>query len=46
MSRHDPWVSVQDMLDHAEEAVTLANGIPRESMDRKATWLWLASSKS
>jgi uncharacterized protein with HEPN domain len=34
MSRHDPWVCVQDMLDHAKEAVALASGVHREEMER------------
>lgn len=34
MSRHDPWVCVQDMLSHAKEAVALVAGMERDRMDR------------
>lgn len=36
MSRHDPLVSIRDMVAHAEEAIALANEVPRrQDMDRK-----------
>ena len=33
MSRHDPLVSVRQMLDHAREAVAMARGRSRGDLD-------------
>ena len=34
MSRHDPLVSVRQMLDHAREAVAMVRGRFRDDLDR------------
>ncbi len=35
MSGHDPWVSVREMADYAQEAVDMVSGIGRKDLDRK-----------
>jgi uncharacterized protein with HEPN domain len=33
MSKHDTWIRIRDMLDHAREAVTLLDGRSRDDLE-------------
>jgi hypothetical protein len=40
MSRHDTRKTLQQMFDHAREAMTLAQGKTREDLDADRTFEW------